>query len=803
MLKMMLRSLHWLPVASILLLTACDSVEERAQGHYENAIALLESKDPKKAALEFRNAIELNNDFVEARYELAKLQEEDRNLSNALQNYLKIIDIDPNHVGALVHSSNIMLIAGHLDRAITNIEHAYKLAPKDLDVLLGLALARLRQDRYDEAVEAAEAALKIAPANGKAGLILASNSFRNGKYSEAEGILDRFLEVNPYDISLNILRIRVLDALGDKEKTAAHLQNMTRIYPESLEVRRLLARWYIAQKDLPNSEIQLRKLRDLEPESTEALTNLVQFVTDTRGLDAAREEVLGQIQKAATPQLKIPLQVMLAEMDYEAGRTEEARKTLKDILDNEVTTGPALEARLLLGQFSAREEKFDEALASATSVLAIDRKNALALGLKAAVQSEQNNHEQAVIDVRAAMNESPRNIKLRRLAARIYSRNGNNDLALESLATTVVLSGYEPGYAQEYAAALRTTNQTRAIEAVLSESARRFPKNRELLAALAAARLRLQDWTGAEQAAAALRALDSGLSADQIRAVVLTGQQRYGESIELLQRLAESNTADASIMAALTQVYIKAGQTSQARAYIEQVLQKNPKNTAALRINGALHALEDDLAGAEKLFRDAILADPLDSLGFLVLGRFLRDHDRLTEAEEIIRAGVANVPGNVALHIHLADLLLLRGEFDQAIQEFEAVYDLQPDSLIAANNLASMLADFHANNPELVDRAYAIAQRLASSTNPSHMDTYGWILYLRGEYTLALRSLKTAAEQLRDDPWVQYHAGMVYIKLNQPASARKHLQAALDAGGSRMFPLRQQAQTALDGLKDQ
>lgn len=802
MLKMMLRSLRWLPVAFILSLTACDSVEERAQSHYDNAMALLESKNPKKAALEFRNAVELNNNFVEARYELAKLQEDDRNLSNALQNYLKIIEIDPNHVGALVHSSNIMLIAGHLDRAVSNIEHAYKLAPKDLDVLLGLSLARLRQDRYDEAVETAKAALKIAPANGKAGLILASDSFRKGEYAEAEEILDRFLEVNPYDISLNILRIRVLDALGDKEKTAAHLQNMTRIYPESLEVRRLLARWYIAQKDLPNAEIQLRKLRDLEPESGEALSNLVQFVADSRGISAAREEILGQIQKAATPKLKLPLQVMLAEMDYDAGRTEEARAHLQEILDNEEKTGPALEARLLLGQFNAREEKFDEALNRANSVLAIDGKNALALGLKAAVLSEQNNHEQAVITVRAAMNENPRDIKLRRLAARIYSRNGNDDLALESLATTVVLSGYDPEYAQEYAAALRTTNQTRAIEAVLSESARRYPKNREVLAALAAARLRLQDWTGAEQAAAALRALDAGLSADQIRAVVLTGQQRYGESIQLLQRLAESNTADASIMAALTQVYIKAGQTSQASAYIEQVLQKDPNNTAALRINGALHALADDLEGAEKFFRAAILADPRDSLGFLVLGRFLRDHDRQQEAEEIVRAGVANVPGDVALHIYLADLLLLRGEYDQAIREFETVYDLQPDSLIAANNLASMLADFHANNPKLVDRAYAIAQRLASSTNPSHMDTYGWILYLRGEYTLALRSLKPAAEQLRNDPWVQYHAGMVYRKLGQTEDARRHLQAALDSGGQYMFPLREQAQAALDELKD-
>ena len=190
-------------------------------------------------------------------------------------------------------------------------------------------------------------------------------------------------------------------------------------------------------------------------------------------------------------------------------------------------------------------------------------------------------------------------------------------------------------------------------------------------------------------------------------------------------------------------------------------------------------------------------------MGFLVLGQFLRDHKRPEEAEEIIRAGVANVPGNVSLHIHLADLLLQRGEFDQAIQEFETIYDLQPDSLVAANNLASMLADFHAKNAELVDPAYAIAQRLANSTNPAHMDTYGWILYLRGEYSLALRSLKSAAQQLPSAPWVQYHTGMAYSKMKQVEPARRHFQAALDAGGSRMFPLREQAQAAIDELETQ
>jgi hypothetical protein len=44
---------------------------------------------------------------------------------------------------------------------------------------------------------------------------------------------------------------------------------------------------------------------------------------------------------------------------------------------------------------------------------------------------------------------------------------------------------------------------------------------------------------------------------------------------------------------------------------------------------------------------------------------------------------------------------------------------------------------------------------------------------------------------------------MTYLKMNQPEKAKKHLQAALDAGGSHMFPLREQTETALNSLNTQ
>ncbi|HKK30705.1 MAG TPA: hypothetical protein VKA18_09980, partial [Alphaproteobacteria bacterium] len=92
------------------LLAGCDSVEERAQRHYEKALELIERGQAGKAIIELRNAIDLNDQFAPARFEIAKLHEMERNISGAIGNYLKAIEINPHHVEARIRAANIFIM---------------------------------------------------------------------------------------------------------------------------------------------------------------------------------------------------------------------------------------------------------------------------------------------------------------------------------------------------------------------------------------------------------------------------------------------------------------------------------------------------------------------------------------------------------------------------------------------------------------------------------------------------------------------------------------------------------------------
>ena len=72
----------------------------------------------------------------------------------------------------------------------------------------------------------------------------------------------------------------------------------------------------------------------------------------------------------------------------------------------------------------------------------------------------------------------------------------------------------------------------------------------------------------------------------------------------------------------------------------------------------------------------------------------------------------------------------------------------QPGSLVAANNLASMLAD-HRTDKASLDQAQTLRCKSADSPVPQFKDTLGWVDYRQGDYKAAIPLLEAAAARCR------------------------------------------------------
>ena len=123
--------------------------------------------------------------------------------------------------------------------------------------------------------------------------------------------------------------------------------------------------------------------------------------------------------------------------------------------------------------------------------------------------------------------------------------------------------------------------------------------------------------------------------------------------------------------------------------------------------------------------------------------------------------GLEVLPEGLNLLWAQASFLEQRGEYEAAIAIYEIMYERAPEQPVIANNLASLISTYR-DDPESLERAYAVARRLRGADFGPFQDTYGWIAYRRGEYQDALDHLEPAAAALADDPLVQFHLGMTY-----------------------------------------
>ena len=141
----------------------------------------------------------------------------------------------------------------------------------------------------------------------------------------------------------------------------------------------------------------------------------------------------------------------------------------------------------------------------------------------------------------------------------------------------------------------------------------------------------------------------------------------------------------------------------------------------------------------------------------------------------------------------------MQGDYNGAIETYQALVEERPGSLVVVNNLVSLLSDHRADDPESLQYAARLARRLGDSPIPQFQDTYGWTLFLTGEHGTALGSLRKAVEELPGNPWVQFHIGQTYAALGENAKAREHLEKALQLGGED-FPPRAEIDETLRGL---
>jgi len=589
---------------------------------------------------------------------------------------------------------------------------------------------------------------------------------------------------------------------GDADRAVAEAQAELRRDSKSVSGHELLGAALLAKRQWAQAEEALTRAKALEPKRGSTLvllghlslaTNKLSKATDhfqqalvhspengaaRRGLATASlrrgnvRQALGTLEEGIrlTGDRDEETRLFLASLYYDLDRATEVERLLGG--------APAsLQARLLLGLARLEQGKRDAALTLLDEVSKEARDSLwghLALGVafrlrgqfrEALAELEQVRKEQpnwAPIYVQEGeawlvQRDLPRALEAYRKAAELALNRGAVTLRM---ARSLLAHGYQNEAAREL---------ERAVTAA--------PQAPEPLLALADL---YRDTARADKAEALLRQAAKRLPREArfpYQLGLLFSQQRGQEAVAQFRVAARLAPTWPAPLMRLAEAYARQGEGRQALAAGEQAAKLLGETAAASLFLGTLHEQLQDLAGAEAAYRKALERETTSLPAALRLAVMVERQGRLEEARTLLeRMGKAD-PTSPLPPFLLAQLHQRAGREADAIAGYRSVLRLDPDNVLALNNLAWLLGKdgYHLEEAlPLAERAYQKAPGSAVVA-----DTLGWLASHQGDLERAATLIRQAVGMNPDDPTIRYHLGAVLAKAGKKVEAVKELQRAL------------------------
>jgi len=764
-------------VAFALLLVGCESPDQRAQGYYDRGMALLAKGDDLNARVALTTSVKFKSDRIEAWRALAGVDERTRSLPSLFGDLRRIVELDPNDIDARIKLARMMMSGGASEAALKVLEGADEGSKPSaaLHALKAIILVRTKDAAGAEAE--ARRALEIDPGNVDASLLMASKKVADGDADGALKLLNSLpATTDPQDkLRITLQKVQALAQKKDLPQAEALLSMLIAENPDAAKALRAnLVQLYISGRDFEKAEKELRTAAGAVAADSKAEMDLVRFLISFKGPKVGRDELIRRIEAGGDV---FSYQIALSELDFAEGHATEAIQQLQSLANKETNADHKLVTESKLAEIYVAKSNFAAAEPLIAEILKTDRRNTTGLRLRATIRIEQRQFDDAIADLREALNDQPKSADLLILMAQAFERSGKNELADRQYADALKASGQNPNIALQYVAFLQRRGYLSHAEDVLTRVSDQYRSNAQLLFALSQIRLNRKNWTGALALAETIRQLGNTALAEQIRAAALAGQDKIAESVSALESAHAAAPDSVQPVVSLVSDYLQLGKTDKADALLQEMHKKFPDNAMLLVLIGQTKFAQNKVDDAVKSMTAAIAKKPDDPTAYNALTNIYASQKNYDAALDVIERGLRALPGNLDFRLKSAGLQIEKGDPNAAISEYESILKDQPSAMIAINNLVSLILDNRSDQASL-DRAFSSAEDLKNSLVPQFQDTYGWAQFKRGNYASSISALEAAQGKLPSSAPLHYHLGMSYAAIGQPEKAAEQFKLA-------------------------
>ncbi len=767
------------------LLFACGGAEDRREKYLNKAQTQFDVGDYIKARLEVKNALQIDPNHADARFLMGEIEAATKNWPQAFANYSKVLELSPEHQPARLKLSELYLLNGNLTKALEQAEAVLAREPEQLRATVLRAAVQLRQGDFVSAKQGLTAVLGREPTDEQARLVLASLYMQQQQPEQAVETLLIGLKHTPNDLPQTLMLADVYIKNNRPVEAVATLRRIIELEPKRAKPRLILVQYLEQLERFEQAEAELRQAIEQSPANEPLKLALVQFIARHEGEQQALQTLQAFIAKQTSQEYL--LKFALAEVYERQHLTSRAQQTLESLFDHENPDVP-LEARVKLAKLMFKQKQVAQAQDLLTQVLEESRNHTEALFLRSELKLQQSDADGAVSDLRLLLKQQPDALPAYKQLAKAYLLKQEKVLAKDVLKralsfaphdsqTSLLLAQIESGQGQ-----LQTAMNT------LKKGLNHNPDDKHLIKAalqVAVVDKNFKQAHGLVERFKNLAMTDTDTAeASLMQATILHAQGDVSAAIKAYQAALVHMPTSIPVLKPFAKLLVREQQMQQAEQLLQQALAKAPNDAA-------LHNLQAEVFMALKRFNQAIVSleqaiklKPQWATPYGNLGLCYESQKKPSEAIVAYQRGL-NSTEDKHLGFRMALLHQQQQQYDAAIAAYERLVTRYPDFDVAANNLAMLLADAKRSNPSSADlmRAKELVVRLAASDLPMFQDTAAWVYYRLGELDQALSLLSRAAEQLKDEPSVHYHLGVVQHAKGDLVAAKTQLSKALAVGG--------------------
>ncbi|HBG07904.1 MAG: hypothetical protein A2075_19035 [Geobacteraceae bacterium GWC2_58_44] len=820
----------------LLILLACSACGSKTkESLYEEGMQQMQAANPGGAVVYFKNALEKDGNFSDARFQLAKAYAALGKAEQAEKEFTKVLTQNPSRDEVLLELARLDNARGKGEQAFTFGEQYLSKHPGSVEALEVLGTSCAVRKKYQEAQGYLLQALNADPGRSATRLELASVSMATGGVDKAKSYLNEVIQADPRNFKAFYMLAAVEQGGGNRDKAVAVYQKILQLDPAQVTAQYKLALIHVETGELDKADSAADELIKKFPKRGDGhrLKGLVSFHRKKY------QEAIASLQQSAKLSPSLEAYYFLGLCYYNTGQLESALSQFRLILDR---VPEARQARLMSAQTLLAQKRTDDGIAEIKKVLANDDADATAHNLLGTAFMAQGHFDEGMRELNRATALDPKLVAAYLKKGAFYLSKGKISEGESQLATAVQAAPDALNSRLLLASYYQKQGKPAKALSVVQSGLTGGKGDAPLYNAMAA----LQFLAGNK--AEGVKSLENAKRVDPVSpasyqnlAGYYSTSGDYPKAITELCSLLQKDPQNLKAMfglAALSEIsgkesealgyYEKAKQTKAPEAFLaladyhqkksapdkalqvlDEAIKLDPKAAAPLQAKGRLLVVQKEYRKALKCFDELeglneeqgvsmkigaylamkegakaveqagrlIAKRPNSAKGHLVLASVYQNLKDLPSAISEANTAIRIEPKSVEARVYLGNLHQGKKEFDKAQAAYQDALKIKPDSLQAQFALGA-LYDATGRKKEAADRYRAILTQSESFVpalnNLAYLCADGY-----GKKEEALRLAISAFKQQPGDAGVMDTVGYALLKNGRTADAVQVMERAV------------------------